>query len=102
MDDRAVAQAIAAAVLGALPGRALLDAFLLGVQTGLLGVAAAALVLLGRGAAPALATAAGGLRLLLLVVLAWLAWLGGALLPAPPALRRGGAQASREARRRPA
>jgi hypothetical protein len=39
----------------------------------------------GRGAAPALVGAAGGIRLLLLVVLAWL---GEALLPV---LRRAGA-----------
>jgi hypothetical protein len=89
VDERAVAQAVAAAVLGALPVRALADAFLLGAQAGLLGVAAAALVLTGRGAAPVLVGAVGGIRLLLLVVLAWIAWLGGALLPAR---RRAGAR----------
>ncbi len=92
MDGLAVAQALAGAILGSLPVLALEDAFRVGVKGGLVGAAGVTLVLVGRGAAPALATVAGGTRLLLLFVLAGLA---GAVASRPRRARC--SQASRRA-----
>lgn len=92
MDGLAVAQALAGALLGSLPVLALEDAFRVGIKGGLLGAAGVTLVLVGRGAAPALVTAAGGIRLLLLFVLAGLA---GAMTTRPRRARC--SQASRPA-----